>query len=152
MGAIVDVVRLMKSFHSPQYQYIPALSLPRSELNLRLNNPPSFRNPKSVLVIGLPPIAARQFPPLRAVDANEVFCPQKPGLVLPADGAPLVFSDEMAHHFVLHVDTKSGPGIDLPAVADPARGGFVVETQGIQSAELDGEVSGTLRGLGISSV
>src|SRR6185369_7781485 len=92
VGSIVDMVRVMESFHSPQYQYIPALSVPKGEqLNLHLNNPPSFRKPQSVLVIGLPPIEAAQLPPLRGVDPNEVLCLRKPSLVLPAEGAPLVF-------------------------------------------------------------
>ena len=54
VGAIVDVARILGTAHTAQYQYIPALALPKQdELNLRLNNPPSFRNPKSVIVIGL---------------------------------------------------------------------------------------------------
>ena len=148
IGAVVDVARILSTAHTAQYQYIPALALPKKdELNLRLNNPPSFRNPKSVLVIGLPPIRPALLPPLRAVDATQVFCADKPALVLPVEGAPLVFATDLAHSFVLHVETKSGSGIDLPAKADPARGGFVVETQTMQSAGLDGEVSGVLRGL-----
>src|ERR1700688_4341165 len=48
VGAVVDVVRILGSAHTAQYQYIPALSLPKQDnLNLRLNSPPSFRNPKS---------------------------------------------------------------------------------------------------------
>ncbi len=30
VGAVVDVVRLMTSFHTAEYQYIPALALPKS--------------------------------------------------------------------------------------------------------------------------
>ena len=147
IGAVVDVVRILGSAHTAQYQYIPALALPKqNELNLRLNNPPSFRNPKSVLVIGLPPVHAAPPPPLRAVDTSQVLCAGKPSLVLAADGAPLVFASELAHELVLHVDTKSGPPIDLPARPDPALGGFVVDTHPLESADLDGEVAGTIRG------
>lgn len=143
-----DVARILSTAHTAQYQYIPALALPKKdELNLRLNNPPSFRNPKSVLVIGLPLVRPALLPPLRAVDATQVFCADKPALVLPVEGAPLVFATDLAHGFVLHVETKSGPGIDLPAKADPARGGLVIDTQTMQSAGVDGEVSGVLRGL-----
>ncbi len=43
VGAVVDVVRLMTSFHTAEYQYIPALALPKGDqLNLQLNAPPSF--------------------------------------------------------------------------------------------------------------
>jgi len=147
IGAAVDVARILGSTHTAQYQYIPALALPRNDnLNLRLNNPPSFRNPKSVLVIGLPPVRPSPIPPLRAVDPAQIFCAGKPSLLLPAEGAPLVFGSELAHDFVLHVETKSSKGIDLPAKADPMRGGFVVETQAMQSAGLDGEATGILRG------
>jgi len=147
VGAIVDVARILNTAHTAQYQYIPALALPsQNELNLRLNNPPSFRNPKSVLVIGLPPVRPSPAPPLRSLDATQIFCAGKPSLLLPADGAPLVFATELAHDFVLHVDPKTGPGIDVPAKADPMLGGFVVDTQALQAANLDGEVSGTLRG------
>lgn len=147
IGAIVDVMRILGTAHTAQYQYIPALALPKEdELNLRLNNPPSFRNPKSVIVIGLPPVRPSPVPPLRAVDPAQVFCAGRSSLLLPAEGAPLVFATELAHNFVLHVDAKSGPGIDVPAKPDPVRGGFLVETQTLQSADLDGEATGVLRG------
>ena len=147
IGAVVDVARILSTAHTAQYQYIPALALPKQDqLNLRLNNPPSFRNPKSVLVIGLPPVRPAPVPPLRATDSTQVFCAGKPSLLLPADGAPLVYATDLAHNFVLHVEAKSGPGIDLPAKADPLQGGFSVDTQALESADLDGEVTGILRG------
>jgi hypothetical protein len=148
IGAVVDVARILSTTHTAQYQYIPALSLPKQdELNLRLNNPPSFRNPKSVLVIGLPLVHPAPPPPLRSVDANQVLCADRPALVLPVDGAPLVFATDLAHSFVLHVEPKSSAAIDLPAKADTAHGGFVVETQAMHGADLEGEVSGILRGV-----
>ncbi len=147
IGAVVDVARILATTHTAQYQYIPALALPKQdELNLRLNNPPSFRNPKSVIVIGLPPIRPSPIPPLRAVDAAQIFCAGKPELLLPAEGAPLVFATELAHNFVLHVEPKSGAAIDIAAEPDPLRGGFLVRTSALQKADLDGEVTGTLRG------
>jgi len=147
IGAVVDVVRILGSTHTAQYQYIPALALPKQDqLNLRLNNPPSFRNPKSVLVIGLPPVRTAPPPPLRAVEPNQVLCAGKPSLLLPADGAPLVFATDLARNLVLHIEPKSGPAIELPAKPDAERGGFVVETHALESADLDGEVTGTIRG------
>lgn len=147
VGAVVDVARILGSAHTAQYQYIPALALPKqNELNLRLNNPPSFRNPKSVIVIGLPPVRPVPPPPLRAIDQPQVFCAGKSSILLPAENAPLVFATELAHNFVLHVDTKSGPGIDLPATPDPMQGGFEVNTHALQSADLNNELTGTIRG------
>jgi hypothetical protein len=66
--------------------------------------------------------------------------------VLPVEGAPLVYSADIAHDFVLHVQSKSGSALDLPARADAASGGFVVDTRSVQAATLDPEFTGTLRG------
>src|SRR5215469_14036885 len=73
VGAVVDLAKLMGSLHTASYQYIPALSVPRgSQVNLRLNNPPSFRKPMSVLVIGLPAVEAAQLPPLRSLNKDGI--------------------------------------------------------------------------------
>lgn len=148
VGAVVDVVRILGTAHTAQYQYIPALALPKKDdLNLRLNNPPSFRNPKSVIVIALPPIRDAIPPPLRAVDPAQVFCANKPDLVLPVDGAPLAYATELSHNFVLRVETKPGKAIDLPAHPDAARGGFVVDTTSVETKTLGEEATGVLRGV-----
>lgn len=147
VGAVVDVARLMGSFHTAQYQYIPGLALPRQdELNIKLNNPPSFRNPKSVIVIALPAVEAEQLPPLKPVDTDAAYCLQSPKLVLPVEGAPLVFSTDYAHDFALRIPQKSGEPLELPAVADPARGGFVVDTSTLVASNLASEATGTLHG------
>jgi hypothetical protein len=139
---------MLGTLHTAEYQYIPALALPkREELNLKLNNPPSFHKPMSVLVIGLPKVEAAPLPALRPVSPKEVLCLQHPLLVLPVEGAPLVFSSEMGHDFWLQVKNKLGVGIDLPAIADPARGGFVVDTRKLHAAAaLDSQSTGILHG------
>lgn len=148
VGSVMDLARLLGNLHNAEYQYIPALALPRQDqLNLKLNSPPSFRNPKSVIVVGLPAVEAAQFPPLRPVDSKQILCLEKSPLVLPVEGAPLVFSTPIAHDLALRVTTKSGKSIDLPAAADAARGGFVVDTHGVKLGELGNEFSGTLRGV-----
>ncbi len=147
VGAVVDLARLLGNIHTAEFQYIPALAMPEGEqLNLHLNNPPSFRNPKSVIVVGLPAVEAPQMPPLRNPSTDQVFCLQNPGLVLPVEGAPLVFSTKIAHDFVLSLQTKSGAQLELPAQADAARGGFVVDTRKAPAAEFETQVVGTLRG------
>ncbi len=147
IGTFVDLARLMDNIHTAEYQYIPALAVPQGDqLNLRLNNPPSFRNPKSVLVIGLPAVEAAQMPPLRAVDPGHVLCLQDPLLVLPVEGAPLVFSTDYAHDFALHVKDKVGGEIALPAVAEPARGGLVIDTSALVGRIMEPELTGELRG------
>jgi hypothetical protein len=147
VGAVVDLARVLGNIHNASYQYIPALVLPQKEqMNLKLNNPPSFRKPMSVIVVGLPAVEAPQLPPLRTADAKQVYCLQKSPLVLPVEGAPLVYSADIAHDFVLHVQGKSGNTLDLPAQAAPASGGFRIDTHAIDPAKLDPEVTGTLHG------
>ncbi|MGB8885510.1 MAG: hypothetical protein WCC87_02245 [Candidatus Korobacteraceae bacterium] len=147
VGAIVDVVRLTTTWHTAEYQYIPALAVPHEDqLNLKMNTPPSFRNPKSVLVIGLPAVEAPKLPPLKPVDPKGVYCLSNSTLVLPAEGAPLVFSTKLAYGLDLHVWSKSGKSMDLPAKADAARGGFVVDTASVKGDDFSSEASGTLRG------
>src|SRR5580698_1941545 len=126
VGAIVDTARILSSLHTAHYQYIPALALSTEDtLNLRLSVPPSFRDPKSVVVIALPPVGPAGMPPLHPVDPNETFCAQKPELVLPAEGAPLVLATQLAHDLKLHIETKGG-AVDLPLKADPSEGGLAL--------------------------
>lgn len=147
VGSAMDVARLLNSFRTADLRYLPALVAPKREnLNLKLNSAPSFEKPQSVLVVGLPPVKEAAMPSLRPVDTKEVFCLQNTSLVLPATGAPLVYSTALAREFVLHVQTKTGNGVDLPAKADAARGGFVVDTRKLNSEDLDAEVTGSLRG------
>jgi len=133
VGSIVDLVHIMGSLHTAQYQYIPAIAFPQQEeLNLRLNTPPSFHNPKSVIVIGLPSVQPTIPPPLRASNPKAVSCLRKPDVALPVEGAPLVFSTSFAHDLVLHLNypagTKapSGQAQDIPLTPDPFRGGLVL--------------------------
>ena len=148
IGAVVDLAKILGATHTAQYQYIPALALPKQDqMNLRLNNPPSFRNPKSVLVIGLPPVHPVPLPLLRAENPTQILCASRHELVLPVDNDPLAFATEMGHNYVLHVEAKNGSIVDLPAEPDAASGGFVVKTEALQDANTDGdEISGILRG------
>lgn len=147
VGTVLDVARLMGNLHTAEYQYIPALAIPsKDELNLRLNSAPSFQNPKSVMVVGLPAVEAAQIPPLAALDPNQVYCLHKSPLVLPVGGAPLVFATNMAHDFVLRLAEQSGKTLDLPATPDPARGGFVVDAHALPTDAVDTQVKGTLYG------
>jgi len=126
VGAIVDLVRLTSTLHTAQYQYIPAIAFPEAaDLKLRLNTAPSFHNPKSVIVIGLPAIQAAVLPPLRPADPKFVTCLLKPSVVLPVEGAPLVFSTAFAHDMVLHIK-GTDPKTDLSLIPDAFQGGLVI--------------------------
>lgn len=127
IGSILDIARILDSIHTAQYQYIPALASTHGrEVALTLNAPPSFHDPKSVLVVALPAIDVPQFPRLHPVAPNDTLCASKDPLVLPTDGAPAVFATTYLHDAQLHIARKDGSSLDLPAHADPARGGFVV--------------------------
>jgi hypothetical protein len=145
IGAIVDTARILSSMHTAHFQYIPALALPKADsLNLRLNMPPSFINPMSVVVVALPPIGSSRPEPLHPVNPSESFCAMKPGLVLPAEGAPLVFATAMAHDLYLHIESVGAKSMDVPVTADPGRGGLV-PTQAI-SALPGGNLTAVVRG------
>jgi hypothetical protein len=126
VGAVVDLVHLVGMLRTAQYQYIPGLSFPQGEaLSLRLNAPPSFHKPESVIVIGLPAIQKAKLPPLHPHDPNEVACLLQPKMTIPLEGAPLVFSSSFAHGLALHLN-RTGAPTDLPLTPDAFEGGLVV--------------------------
>jgi hypothetical protein len=147
IASVLDIARILESFHTAQYQYIPALASQQGDrLALTLNTPPSFNNPKSVLVAALPAIEQPQMPPLHAVDAKEIYCARKTALVLAVDGAPLAFSTALAHDMALSLTGKDGKPIELTAQADARRGGFVVDTSALATTALSDDMRGSLHG------
>jgi hypothetical protein len=128
VGAIVDVVHLMGGMHTADYQYLPALTVDSGDaMQLKLSTPPSFRKPKSVLVVGMPAVQADVLPPLHAVHGENALCLESPKLLLAVDGAPLVFSTEYPRDVHLEVAARSGKPAVLTVRADAERGGFTVE-------------------------
>jgi hypothetical protein len=147
ISTVLDLGRLFESFRTASFQYIPALATAVADkLALTLNTPPSFHEPKSVLVASLPAIEAAQPPPLHAVNPKDFYCARRDSLVLPVEGAPLVFSTEYAHDTVLRITGKNGETIDLPATADAVRGGFIVNTSALDAASLADRIQGSLHG------
>lgn len=148
IASVMDIAHILETVHTAQYQYIPALNTMRNdEIDLKLNTPPSFRNPKSVIVMALPAIDGGHQPPLRPIDEKQEFCVAKDKLVLPVEGAPLAFSTQYAHDMVLRVKDKGGKDIDIPVKADPAQGGFVADTSPSITGKLNNSMTGTLRGM-----
>ncbi|MGB6686707.1 MAG: hypothetical protein WBE76_02590 [Terracidiphilus sp.] len=128
VGAILDMARILSSLHTAHFQYIPALALPQSDtLNLHLNFPPSFRDPKSVIVVALPPVGPTKPPVLEPTGPAEAYCAQKPGVTLEAGNAPLVFATQLSHSLVLHIESSTGP-IDLPVSPVASAGGLVFKS------------------------
>lgn len=147
VASAMDIARILDSFRNAQYQYIPALGeMDGNALALKLNTPPSFHNPKSVLVVALPAVEAAQPPPLRPVDENQVYCAQKATLALPVEGAPLVFSTGYARDLTLHLQSANGKSVDLPLTPDAVRGGLDVDTKPLQGAVIGSDVKASIRG------
>jgi len=145
-GAIVDTAKILSSLHTAHFQYIPALALPtKDSLNLRLNMPPSFRDPKSVVVVALPPIGPSKPPPLHPMSPAQSFCLQAPGLVLPTDGAPLIFATELVYGLKLRIEIK-GTRVELPLIVDPSQGGLVLEKSAPLLPATEGELTGVVHG------
>src|ERR1700722_17565771 len=147
IASVLDIAKIFDSFRTAQYQYIPALATARGDkLALALNTAPSFHNPQSVLVVALPAVEQPQLPPLHAVNPKEIYCAGKTALVLPVDGAPLVFSTAYAHDLTLSLTGKDGKSIDLPATADAVQGGYVVDTAALHSVSMGDSVHASLQG------
>lgn len=127
VGAVVDMVKIFSNLHTAKYQYIPAISVLNQErIGTKLNNPPSFHDPKSVIVVGLPPIGPSHPPVLIASDADKMRCLQNSAFVLPVEGAPLLFSTDYGRNMKLHLKDAAGKTIELAVAGDAGRGGLVL--------------------------
>lgn len=123
IGLARDLARLFGAFRSPQYQYLPALSLARSaQMQLLLNAAPSFQSPRSVLVAALPPIGPASRPLWRAAGPAPV-CLGKPDLALPLDDAPLLYATDYARDLAVQLTGPDGKARTLPVLADVEKGG-----------------------------
>jgi len=146
VASVMDIARIFDSFRTAHYQYIPALATEQGQqIALTLNAAPSFHSPKSVLVVALPAVAHAESPPLREVDAKQIYCARRKSLLLPVDGAPLVFATGYAHEMILSL-SGAGKSLDLPARADAEQGGFAVDTTEVDLSKLGDRLRGTLRG------
>ncbi|MGB6871477.1 MAG: hypothetical protein WBD93_17825 [Acidobacteriaceae bacterium] len=147
VGSVMDMARILDSFHTAQYQYIPALVTENGDqMSLMLNTPPSFHNPKSVLVTALPAVEAAQPPPLHPVDSKQNYCAEKNSLVLAVDGAPLVFSTGYAHEMTLRLKTKSGKMMDELVEPDAQEGGLVLQAKDLSASDFPNVIDASLHG------
>ncbi|WBO21932.1 hypothetical protein [Sphingomonas abietis] len=148
IAAIRDVIGIFSSIHTAKYQYIPALAtLDGDHMGLLLNAPPSFHNPKSVLVTALPIVAPVHVPPLQLVDPSPSLCGQASTPLLPMDGAPLVYATRYAHDLSLRVALPDGRTVDLPATPDAEQGGLVIHVDGRLPAGFKTPLDATVHGI-----
>jgi len=146
IGVVRDVAKIFGAFSNPEFDYLPTLSIRRgATASLLLNKAPSFQKPKSVLVVGMPAIEADSPPRLRSA-AKGPICAARPGVVLPVEGAPLIYSTAYARNMTVKLTAASGETVDLPAEARADRGGYVVRSNDPLPAAFKGTVKGHLSG------
>ncbi len=149
IGVVRDLAKIFGAFQSTQFRYIPALARAHDDrLALLLNAAPSFASPKSVMVVAMPVIetGTPQTPTLRRAEADRLVCAAKPDLVLPVEGAPLIYATRFAHDMSLRVTTPQGGVIELPVQPDAERGGYVLGQVGMRTAGLSSVTDATLHG------
>ena len=73
---------------------------------------------------------------MRGRSAN-LYCARRAALVLPVEGAPLVFKYRTRHRLRLELTREDGSRVELPARPDAPGGGFV-DTSPLGAAKLTG--------------
>ncbi|MEG3175668.1 hypothetical protein U1872_05465 [Sphingomonas sp. RB3P16] len=125
IGVVRDLFRMFGAFQSTQLQFIPALGqMADGRVTVLLNTPVSFAKPTSVMVVALPAIEAPKPPPLRRSAPEGLLCADT-DLVLPVEGAPLIYATGYAHDMTLRLKRLDGTQAELPVRADPSVGGYV---------------------------
>jgi hypothetical protein len=75
-----------------------------------------------------------------------MYCARKTSLVLPVEGAPLVFSTGYARDLALRLTGKGGWVIELPARPNAQQGGLVIDTSELGGTDLGDDIHGSLHG------
>jgi len=148
ISVVREIVGIFGSMHTARYQYIPALGiLHGDQAELVLNTPPSFHNPKSVLVMALPEVARTHAPSLELGEPGPVLCAQAAKQALPVTAPPLLYATRYLRHLAVRVALPDGRSIDLPAKPDPALGGLdiTIDTRALGTASV--QLTGRLHGL-----
>lgn len=144
IGVVRDIARVFGAFSNPQLDYLPSLTQRQGEgAALLLNAAPSFAKPRSVLVAGMPAIEANSPPRLRAA-VDHPLCGARADLLLPVDGAPLIYATDYLRETKLRIDAPAG-AVDIPVRARADKGGYLVD--GPVPAGMSGKLTGRLHGL-----
>jgi hypothetical protein len=145
IGVVRDLFRLFGAFQSTQLQFIPALAqMADGGATVLLNTPVSFAKPTTVMVVALPAIEAAKPPPLRRTAPDAALCVSS-DLVLPVEGAPLIYATGYARNMVLRVTQADGTPANIPLRSDPSVGGFVVDGP-IPAGPFGSVIAGQLHG------
>jgi hypothetical protein len=145
IAVVRDVARIFGAFNNPEFQYLPALGVRQDDrVSLILNSAPSFSKPKSVLVAALPAVEAENPPPLRAA-GKAALCASRPGMVLPVEGAPLIYSTGYAHGMTLQATDRNGKAISVPLIPRADKGGYALK-EPLQAADFNSAVTASLNG------
>lgn len=146
IGVLRDVARLFGAFRSAQFQYIPTLARHEDDrIGLLLNAAPSFREPKSVLVVAMPPVEPTPPPPLAPAEPRRALCITRPDFFLPVASTPAIYATDHAHDMRLRIPGRVGEPQEVPLRADPERGGYVPTTV-IAQASVGGDTEALLHG------
>ena len=146
IGVVRDIARMFGAFSSPQFGYLPTLGLRRDRrISLLLNTAPSFDKPKSVLVVGMPPVEAERPPQLRNVQSAPV-CAARKDAVLPVDGTALIYSTAFGRNMAVKISSTGGQTLEVPVQARADRGGFVLSGDPAATAAFHGPAKARLYG------
>ncbi|MDE1916370.1 MAG: hypothetical protein KGJ57_04535 [Sphingomonadales bacterium] len=147
ISAVHEIIGIFGAMHTARYQYIPALGAPHGDrLALALNTPPSFANPKSVLMAALPPIRPGKPPDLHLANAAVAPCFGGASQVLPMASAPLLYATAYARDLEIRLEPVGAPGIDLPLTPDAPRGGLAIAFPATLPALSAGPLHGKVQG------
>jgi hypothetical protein len=148
ISAVHEIIGIFGAMHTAKYQYIPALGAPHGDtMALALNTPPSFANPKSVLMAALPAVKPEHPPALHLAAAAPAPCLGGKAQALVLASAPLLYATAFAHELTLHLDLPGQPALDLPLVPDATRGGLAITWPASPPANLPaGPLQGRVRG------
>ena len=150
VGTVLDMAKILDSFHTAEYQYLPALAMPKGDtLLLKLNNPPSFHKPQSVLVVGLPvPCPDRRLICRSARGGSEEHrCAHKDNRWCCRWWArPMCLPPATRTTSCCGCRTSRARPSTSPATPDPLQGGFVVNAKALEAQSLPPAATGTLHG------
>lgn len=146
IGVVRDVARIFGAFSNPQFDYLPTLSMRRSDnVSLLLNAAPSFQKPKSVLVAAMPAVEPDHPPQLRSLQEQPI-CASRRDAVLPVDGSPLIYSTAYARKMTITGKSATGKSFDLPVEARADKGGYILKNDRAVPTDLAGSVRARLQG------